>query len=113
MSEVTIDFIVRDPWRLVLVEEGPWEDVASNLRRVQSRLYGCIDAAIDGHLAQQFPESNGEHVTVQLDCYSVPQEDVSRFFEAFSSNVLLTPNYKHALRSSSFVASIDFQVSFA
>ncbi|NYE29697.1 hypothetical protein HDE78_002663 [Rhodanobacter sp. K2T2] len=113
MSEVTIDFIVRDPWRMVLVEEGPWEDVASNLRRVQSRLYGCIDAAIDGHLAQQFPESNGKHVTVQLDCYSVPQEDVSKFFEAFSSSVLLIPDYKDALQSSSFVAGIDFQVSFA
>ena len=113
MSEMTIDFIVRDPWRMVLVEEGPWEDLASNLRRVQGRLYGCIDAAIDGHLAQQFPESNGAHVTVQLDCYSVPQEEVSNFFEAFSSSVLHVPDYKNALKSSSFVAGIDFQISFA
>jgi hypothetical protein len=113
MSEVTIDFIVRDPWRMVLVEEGPWDDVESNLHRVQSRLYGCIDAAIDGHLAQEFPESNGAHITVQLDCYSLPQEEVLKFFDAFSSSVLRIPDYKEALQSSSFVAGIDFQISFA
>jgi hypothetical protein len=113
MSEVTIDFIVKDPWRMVLVEEGPWEDVSANLRRVQSRLYGCIDAAIDGYLAQQFPESNGAHVTVQLDCYSVPQDEVSTFFKAFSSSVLHLPSYKDALHSSSFVAGFDFQINFA
>jgi hypothetical protein len=113
MSEVTVDFIVRDPWRMVLVEEGPWEDVTSNLQRVQRRLYTCLDAAIDGQLAEQFPDSIGAHVTVQLECYSLPQERVSTFFEAFSAGVLEAPDYKESLRASSFVSSIDFQISYA
>ena len=113
MSEVTVDFITRDSWRMVLVEEGPWEDVASNLQRVQSRLYTCLDAAIDGQLAKQFPDSIGVNVTVQLECYSLPRDQVSAFFEAFSAGVLDAPDYKEAVRTSTFVSSIDFQISYA
>ena len=113
MSEATIDFITRDPWRMVLVEEGPWEDVQSNLHRVQSRLYTCLDAAIDGQIAEQFPDSIGAHLTLQLECYSLPQEQISTFFEAFSSGVFEAPHYKEALRASAFVSSIDFQISYA
>jgi len=113
MPEVTIDFIIRDPWRMVLVEQGPWEDVQANLQRIQSRLYACLDAAIDGQLAEQFPDSIGAHVTLQLECYSLPQEQVSSFFEAFSAGALEAPDYKEALRASTFVSSIDFQISYA
>ncbi len=112
MSEVTIDFITKDPWRMVLVEQGPWEDVQANLQRVQSRLYACVDAAIDGQLAERFPDSIGAHVTLQLECYSLPQAQVSSFFDAFSAGVLETPDYKEALRASAFVSSIDFQISY-
>ena len=113
MSEVTIDFITRDPWRMVLVEQGPWEDVQANLQRIQSRLYTCLDAAIEGQLAEQFPDSIGAHVTLQLECYSLPQEQVANFFEAFSAGVLEGPDYKEALRASAFVSSIDFHISYA
>ena len=113
MSEVTVDFITRDPWRMVLVEEGPWEDMASNLQRLQSRLYTCLDAAIDGQLAEQFPDSIGAHVIVQVECFSLPQEQVSTFFEAFSAGALEAPNYKESLQTSSFVSGIDFQISYA
>ncbi len=113
MSEVTIDFITKDPWRMVLVEQGPWEDVQANLQRIQSRLYTCLDAAIDGQRAEQFPDSIGAHVTLQLECYSLPQDQVSNFFEAFSAEALEAHDYKEALRASTFVSSIDFQISYA
>jgi hypothetical protein len=113
MAEVTVDFVVKDPWRMVLVEEGPWEDVSSNLHRVQDRLYACIDAAIQGKLAEQFPESKGADITVQLDCYSLPQEPVSQFFQAFSSGALELPIYKESLQAATFVASVNFAISFA
>lgn len=113
MSEVIIDFITRDPWRMVLVEQGPWEDVEANLRRIQSRLYACLDAAIDGQFADQFPDSIGAHITLQLECYSLPQAQVSSFFEAFSAGVLEAPGYKEAFRTSNFVSSMDFKVSYA
>ena len=86
-------------WRMVLVEEGPWAgSVDEQLRRIQERLYGCIDAAIDGQLSENFPESRGSHVVVQLDCYNIPQAAIQNFFEEFSSNVLLQEDYKGALQ---------------
>lgn len=113
MAEVTVDFVVKDPWRIVLVEEGPWEDISSNLHRAQDRLYACIDAALQGKLAEQFPESKGAVITVQLDCYSLPREPVSRFFRAFTSGVLEIPCYKQSLQEATFVADVNFAISFA
>jgi len=34
MTEVTVDFVAKDPWSMVLVEEGPWSDIPSELRRI-------------------------------------------------------------------------------
>jgi hypothetical protein len=46
---------------MVLVEQGPWAGpIANEMRRLQDRLYGTLDAAIDGQLAEQFPESKGK-----------------------------------------------------
>ena len=112
MGEVTADFIARDPWRMVLVEQGPWDDLKANLLRVQERLYGCLDAAVDGQLAKLYPASIGSVVTLQLDCYALPQEPIASLFQEFSSAVLGLSFYAQALASSKFVAGINFAVNF-
>jgi hypothetical protein len=108
MSEVTIDFITRNPWQIVLVEEGPWTDIEANLRRLQERLYSCVDAAIDGNLAQLYPESNGAIVTIRLDGYNLPMPEIQDFFSTFSSSVLELPNFKASLERSPHVSGIKF-----
>ena len=66
MTEFTVDFIVKEPdelvWRMVLVEEGPWpsKDTEGNLRRIQGRLYHCLDVALDGGLWRLYPDSYGQ-----------------------------------------------------
>ena len=112
-----VDFVAKGEslgeWRMVLVEEGPWAGSADEqLRRIQGRLYGCIDAALDGQLGENFPESRGSHVVVQLDCYNVPQAAIQSFFEEFSSNVFLQEDYKAALQRCEFVRSMGFEVNF-
>jgi hypothetical protein len=114
---VTVDFVAKgdspDEWKMVLVEEGPWDgpiDVA--LRRIQDRLYGCIDAAVDGQLAESFPKTQGKKVIVQLDCYNVPESEVADFFERFSAGVFAIENYRLALEQSQFVSDIGFQLNF-
>jgi hypothetical protein len=117
MSTVTVDFIARGTsegtWSIVLVEEGPWpaSDIEANLRRLQERLYNCIDAAIDGQLAKRFPESNGGLVTVRLDGYDLPQLEVREFFERFTSSILRVPDYAFALGQSSFVSGLKFELN--
>ncbi len=98
---------------MVLVEEGPWaSDIEKQLRRVQERLYQCVDAALDGQLAEKFPESSGKEIVIQLDCYNLPREDVAEFFDNFSHGVFLISDYKKALKESSFVNGIRFEVNF-
>lgn len=98
---------------MVLVEEGPWsEPIEDQLTRVQGRLYDCIDAALDGKLAEKFPESAGKNIVIQLDAYNLPRERVSEFFESFSEGIFLIDDYKTALVQSSFVKSISFEANF-
>ena len=117
MGTVTIDVVTqsadRSTWRLVLVEQGPWsaDEVEVNLRRLQDRLYGCLDAALDGRIAERFPESAGHRLVVRLDAYNVPEQAVREFFERFSGQVLQVADYKTSLASTSFVSGIDFELN--
>jgi len=113
----TVDFIARgespSQWQMVLVEEGPWAaPIEGELRRVQERLYGCIDAALDGLLAEQFPESFGKEIVIRLDCYNLPKVEITEFFDHFSKGVFFIDNYREALAISEFVGSISFVVNF-
>ncbi|UNK58376.1 hypothetical protein MNQ95_04555 [Pseudoxanthomonas daejeonensis] len=113
MGEITVDFVAKDPWQMVLVEEGPWHDVSLKLTKLQQRLYSCLDAAIDGQLAEQFPESRGKPVTLRVDCYGVPREEMEEFFGRFSSSALQLPDYKASLEASPHVSGIQFAINFS
>jgi hypothetical protein len=113
----TVDFIARgstpEEWKMVLVESGPWHGpIDSHLRNLQERLYGCVDAALDGQLAGQFPESAGKSVVIQLDCYNLPKDEVQAFFTAFARGVFSIADYRVALAESQFVKGISFDVTF-
>ncbi len=97
---------------MVLVEEGPWVDVAANLQRLQKRLYTCVDAVIEGMLAERYPDSRGVVVVIRLDGYSLPMPDTREFFDRFSSAVLELPDYKAALGNSPHVSGIQFVAHF-
>jgi len=106
VGEVTVDFIAfdetRDACLMVLVEEGPWTGpVEVHLTNLQDRIYGCLDAALDGQLAAQFPEAHGKTVVVQIDCYDLPRTDVDSFLQRFAAGVASLPDY--STEASAFV----------
>jgi hypothetical protein len=112
-----IDFVAKgetsDEWKLVLVEQGPWsESIDKQLKRVQERLYDAIDAALDGRVAEKFPDSRGKNFVIELDGYDLPKVEVADFFERFSSKVLAGPDYRQALKDNCFVHQITFQINF-
>lgn len=117
MGNVTVDLVTntedQSTWRLILVEQGPWDgnDPSAQLRRVQDRLYNSIDAAIDGQLAERFPESLGKRVIIRLEGYNLPSQAVQSFFTSFSSQVLALPDYASALNNSRYVSDISFELS--
>jgi hypothetical protein len=113
----TVDFVAKDAssnvWKMVLVESGPWTGlVDDHLRALQGRLYDCIDAALDGQLAEKFPESKGMRLVVQVDCYNVPRDAVEPFFNQFSAGVFTAGGYKGVTRKSPYVSSIAFVITF-
>lgn len=112
-----VDFVAKgdspDEWKMVLVEEGPWlGSLNEHLHRIQQRMYGCIDAALDGQLAEDFPESKGLIIVVQLDCYNVPRSEVEIFFQRFSSGIFLVDDYRRALENNKYVRNVRFEINF-
>ncbi len=111
-----VDFVVKESdaeWKLVLVEEGPWEGpIEIRLSRIQDRLYGCLDAVLDGKLYEQFPDSKDKKIVIQLDCYNAPAAEVSDFFDRFSNGVLTTTDYRKALKGNKYVRDIQFAITF-
>jgi hypothetical protein len=111
---VTVDFIAfddeRDACLMVLVEQGPWNNSADDhLRALQERLYGCLEAALDGHLAEHFPKAANKKVIVRVDCYDVPRSDVDEFMDRFSQGVAEMPDYSP--EASAWVKSFAFEVT--
>ena len=114
MSEVMVNFIAfndaRDTCQMVLVE-GPWDDdIEDHLRSLQDRMFGCLNAALDGHLATQFPESKGLNVVIRVDCYDVPRHEVEAFFGRFADGIAAMSDYSTA--ESPYVRQFLFEISF-
>ena len=110
---VTIDFVAFDDdlnaCLLVLVEEGPWTgQIDGHLRALQDRIYGCLEAALDGQVAEKFPKAKGKKVIVRIDCYNVQREDVDDFVERFSEGVQELPEFSPS--SSQWVQTFEIEV---
>lgn len=114
MSEVSVNFVAFDEERdacLMVLVEGPWPGtVEDHLRELQARMFGCLDAALDGQLAEQFPAAHGKTVIVRVDCYDVPQTDVQAFVDRFAEGVASLRDYSTA--SSPYVRRFMFEVNF-
>ncbi len=114
MSEVAVNFVAfneaRDACLMVLVE-GPWAgDVEEHLRGLQDRMFGCLDAPLDGQLAEQLPEAMGKDVIVRVDCYDVPRDTVEGFFNRFAEGIGNLPDY--SADSSKFINQFRFELNF-
>jgi hypothetical protein len=98
---------------MVLVEEGPWEtsEVENRLRQLQERLYGYVDIAVDGHLANLYPDSKGKRITIRLNCYDTPEESVKEFFERFANHVKQWDEVQREIKRLGFVNSLEFEYS--
>lgn len=116
-SELVVNFVGKptsdcNKWKMVLVEEGPWLNVETELRRLQDRLYDCTDAVVEGQFAQRFPDSKGADILIRLDCYNVPKLPVRAIFDKFAEAITEHPNNQLAVRASQYVASFSFELNF-
>jgi hypothetical protein len=97
---------------MILVEQGPWEGLlGDNLRRLQERLYECLDAVLDGQLADKYPSSRGKAVVIQVDGYGLPRNSVESFFSRFAEGVLQTGGYARDAKENEFASQISFELN--
>lgn len=116
-SELLVNFVARSTlggpkWKIVLVEQGPWLDVEKELRRLQDRLYDCVDVVLDGKLAEKFPASNGADIVIRLDCYDVPKTPVQKLFGKFAETIIDHPDNKAAIEKSTCISALFFELNF-
>jgi hypothetical protein len=113
MGEVAVNFVAFDETQdcclMVLVEEGWTGPIDADLRVLQDRLYGCVDAALDGQLAGQFPESRGKAVVIRVDCYDLDREVLDDFVSRFAEGVSAMPDY--STKGSPYLSEIRFEVT--
>jgi hypothetical protein len=113
----TIDLVTGradGAFAMVLVEEGPWEKakVEENLRRIQQRLYDCVDIVVDGHLSAKYPQSRGRPVIVRLDCYDTPDTPVRDLLRRFAQHIRDSKEVQRDLAAGGHVNSIDFEYNW-
>ena len=74
-----VDLVTTDPRRgqvvLVLVEDRGWDLGREQLQQLNDKLSNYFVYAIDGHLAEQYPQYAGKPVRIQLDTTAEPSPE--------------------------------------
>ena len=117
-ASVTVDLVTydakRDAFVLVVVEEGPWpvEETNANLRRLKDKLSACVDAAVDGGVAQKFPDSAGKLVVIRLDCYDTPQDQSEQLLFRVAEYVHSSAHIRCAVAEKRYVSGLEFEFNW-
>jgi hypothetical protein len=114
MKPTTIDLITETPetgeFALILVEDGPWPESDADwnecLSRIQSRIYGAVDIAIDGHLAAKYPDSKGRAVRVQVDSPNGLPSALAKLVAKMKVHFEADGEYKNAITQSPFIQGL-------
>src|SRR5262245_30902499 len=67
---------------LVMVERRPWGADPQQLRQIEEKINRYLGYALDGFLAEQYPQYRGKPVRIRLECAEPPHGDAARFVEA-------------------------------
>lgn len=113
MTGLTIDLVAFDrageACHLVLME-GPWSGAfETNMRALQTRLYDCLDVVLSGQLANDFPDSIGKTIVIQIKGRDLPRREVELFVDKFAAVIGAMPHYDAA--ASPYVGAFRFEVS--
>jgi hypothetical protein len=81
-----VDLIEVDPVSadvvLVMIERRPWGADPRQFQQIEEKINRYLGYALDGHLAEHYPQYRGKHVQVRLDCAEAPSGESRRFVDA-------------------------------
>jgi hypothetical protein len=78
-----IDVIAQDGQTgvvtLVMLEARPWDGSELRLFQLQEKINAYLSFALDGEMAEAYPQFVGKKLRLQLDCVGMPGSDVVGF----------------------------------
>ena len=93
---------------LHLIEGDPWDDteMPTKLRRIQDRIYDAIDIALDGKLAQKYPDSKGKLVNIVVRLQGKYPRQAVELVTGLNKLIISSGEYQAEIAKSSFVSGI-------
>jgi hypothetical protein len=67
---------------LVMIERRPWDASPRQFQQIEEKINRYLGYALEGHLAQHYPQYQGKPVRIRLDCVEEPVGDALRFVRA-------------------------------
>jgi hypothetical protein len=78
-----IDVITQDSKTgevtLIMLESRPWDGAELRLFQLQEKINAYLSFALDGEMAEAYPQFVGKKLRLQLDCVGMPDSDVVGF----------------------------------
>ncbi|MDR3403325.1 MAG: hypothetical protein P4L99_12580 [Chthoniobacter sp.] len=78
-----IDIIAEDAntgeVTLIMLESRPWDGSEVRLFQLQEKINAYLSFALDGEMAEAYPQFEGKKLRLQLDCVGMPGNDVVGF----------------------------------
>lgn len=111
---VKIDFVTSDSdgrsWKLILVE-GPWNppDSPVQLALLAKRISNTIEAALTGQIAARYPDSAGHAMTIQVDSYDTPRQQVDALIAQARARVEASADIQAQFKRREFVSALEFE----
>ncbi len=64
---------------LIMLEPRPWDGSELRLFQLQEKINAYLSFALDGEMAESFPQFQGKKIRLQLDCVGMPGNDAVGF----------------------------------
>ncbi|MEP6672218.1 MAG: DUF6572 domain-containing protein [Chthoniobacter sp.] len=64
---------------LIMLESRPWDGSELRLFQLQEKINAYLSFALDGEMAEAYPQFDGKKLRLQLDCVGMPGNDVVGF----------------------------------
>lgn len=85
-NAAVLDLITLDPASgavvLVMIERRPWGASLQQLRQIEEKINRYMGYALDGFLAEQYPQYRDKPVQIRLQCAEPPHGDAVAFVRA-------------------------------
>ena len=78
-----IDVVAQDAQTdevaLIMLEPRPWDGSERQIFQLQEKINAYLAFALDGEMAEAYPELAGKALRLQLDCLTMPEGEILGF----------------------------------